>query len=423
MEQMDIGSISPKLVEIIRSYQDDFMIEITTLLDEIDLTLINIEAEPHNKMVLVEVFQHFHTISGLSALLQNNLCYHLSKTSEDLIEMTRKYRTIIEPHVINALVQTAKFIRQLAEKPESSEDSRFIGEAGQHLLSMKQTQNDIIMTVRQPLEKEVRIGEILVHEGAMGKSDLEAVLQKQRSQPSNMKFGEILLKEKRVNASDVIHAIRMQRIRNAVPEASSVNVHLTQLDQFIQLLQGVQNQCDSVHQEAQLRFGNVDKFTADTERLSLQLASLYQIITAICRVSLADTFSKLQQTIGSLLEERRKPIRMTTTGEHTEIDKDVSDAIIQPMTDIITSIVDSALETDDDKRLCNIELDAYIEDGKPRIDIQGDSLIPIDHIQQQVQYQLANAKIVQIGGKVLIDNMSGQGTKIRIFLPARGDVL
>jgi len=420
---MDIGSISPNLAEIIHSYQDDFMVEIRNILDEIDMSLINIEAEPHNKMVLVEVFQHFHTISGLSALLQDNLCFRISKTSEDLIETTRKYRSITEPYIINDLVQCSKFVRQLAEKPVLAEDSKLIGEIGQHLSGMKQTQNDIIMMVRQPIEKEVRIGEILIYEGTMVKSDVDEVLYKQRNQTTNMKFGEILLKEKRVNASDVIHAIRMQRIRNAVPEVSSVYVQLHQVDQFIHLLQGIQNQCDSVHQEAQLRFGNVDKFTADTEKLSHQLVALQQILTAVCRVSLAETFVKLQQTIGSLLEEKRKPIRMSTTGDYTEIDKDVSDAIIQPMTDMITVLVDNATETDDEKRLCNIELLAYIEDGKPHIDIQGDSLIKLDYIKQQVRYQLATDCIARMGGKVLMDNMSGKGTRIRLYLPSRGEVL
>lgn len=92
------------------------------------------------------------------------------------------------------------------------------------------------MEVRQSLEHETRIGEILIHEGAMDPSEVEAVLFRQKYQPGRMKFGEILLKEKRVEASDVIRAIRMQKIRSAIPDGQTVKIPLERMDQLVQPL-------------------------------------------------------------------------------------------------------------------------------------------------------------------------------------------
>ena len=50
---------------------EDFLGEILEILDEIELELVNLEMDPGNKESLNSIYCSFHTIRGLSGLLNN----------------------------------------------------------------------------------------------------------------------------------------------------------------------------------------------------------------------------------------------------------------------------------------------------------------------------------------------------------------
>lgn len=65
MDRVENGGIIPQgLIEISKSYQDDFMKEICSVLDEIDVSLMNLEADPSDRDQLHTIFWRFHTIGG-----------------------------------------------------------------------------------------------------------------------------------------------------------------------------------------------------------------------------------------------------------------------------------------------------------------------------------------------------------------------
>jgi len=418
MERMDIGgSIPPGLVEICRSYQDDFMQEIRFLLDEVDLSLVNLAAEPADKEQLYGVYSRFHTIAGLAGLLQEQTSFHLAKSSEDLVEVIRKYRPGVDPSSLNHLVQSSKFLRRLAADPAIRSDSRFSGEVGQHLSGMRQSRNDLFMEVRQPMEHETRIGEILIHEGTMEQAEVEAVLSRQRSQPGRLKFGEILLKEKRVDASDVIRAIRMQKIRSAVPAGQSVRIPLERMEQLAQLIDGLQGRCSGINAESMLRFGNKDRFSTETADMTNQLGDLRKILAELRIVTFQQAFGRVTQSVGSLMEERHRPIRVMTMGEGTEVDMALADQLVQPLADIVTAMADSSGSIEEDKRLGQIELVAFREAAAVHVDLTGDGAADIVAMLKNPAHERAVRRIGVLGGRIQIDDMEGKGVRARLLFP------
>ena len=420
MEKLDIGgSIPPGLVEICKGYQDDFMQEIRGLLDEIDLSLVNLAADPSDKDLLVQAYARFHTIAGLSGLLQEQTGLRLAQASEDLIEVVRKYRPGMESSSLNHLVQSSKFLRRLASDPAIHGDSRFLGEVGQHLSGLRQSRNDLFMEVRQPLEHETRIGEILIHEGTMEKSEVEDVLSHQRSQSGRMKFGEILLKEKRVDASDVIRAIRMQKIRSALPAGQSVRIPLERMEQLAQLMEELQGRCSGIHAESLLRFGNKDRFSTETSGIANQLGDLRRILGELRVVSFQQTFARVTQSVGSLMEERRRSIRIVTMGEGTEVDMSLADQLVQPMADLVMAMAEASATAEEEKRLGLMEMVAFQEAGAVHIDLTGDGSADVGEVFRNPAYDRAARRISTLGGRLQIDDLEGAGMRSRLLFPVQ----
>jgi chemotaxis protein histidine kinase CheA len=204
-----------------------------------------------------------------------------------------------------------------------STDDKLNGEAERHILSIKKSKEDILLEVRQPLEKESRIGEILIQEGAMDRSQVEDILKKQNSANGRMKFGEIVLREKKVDASDIIKAIRMQKIRNTGTMDQYVKIPLERLDQIIGIIQNVSSIYDSVKAEATLRFGSNDALTIGSTKAYNLINDVRSILKELRMVTLQQAFQKLTRSVCSIIEENHLEVMFSTMGENIEIDKEL----------------------------------------------------------------------------------------------------
>ena len=196
-----VNSEVPGLAEISRSYMNDFIAEIREILEKIEIELVDLEVDPGNPDHLDTVYNSFNTIRGLAGLLHDPASIRIAAASGELLETLRKYGASAGKSAINLLLFSVRFIRRICEDSDEVKDTLFMGEVEQHINNIRKLREDIILEIRQPAERDTRIGEILVAEGALERSDVEDVLKKQSSVFNKMKFGEIILKEKKVDVS------------------------------------------------------------------------------------------------------------------------------------------------------------------------------------------------------------------------------
>ncbi len=413
------GGGAAGLAEAVRGYRDDFMTEIRSMLDEIDLFLIDLEAGPTAREPLGLMYRRFHAIGGLAELMQERTAARLSRETEDLIEVVRKYRTRTEPQVVNQLVHSARFLRRIATDATVPDDSRFAGEIGQHLAAMAQLRSDLMMEVRQSLEHETRIGQILIGEGAVAQAEVEAILDRQKAEAGKMKFGEILLREKRLEASDVIRAIRMQKLRTTTPPEQSVRIPLERMDELIRIVDEARLLGSNLQAEALLRFGSKDRFSSETTGMAERLEGMRRVLLALRMVPLSGVFGKLLRTIGSLLEETHRNVRIATVGETTEVDKELADSLFQPLADATNLMLLHTGDTDTEGGLGSIEVVAYRETEGLHIDLTGDGHADLAAIRDHEAHERLQRVMVRLGGRVQLDDMSGEGVRIRLLIPEK----
>jgi two-component system chemotaxis sensor kinase CheA len=420
MERKDVsGSKSLSLTEISKGYSDDFIEEIRQILGEIELALVNLEMEPTNKAFLNNVYRSFHTIHGLTGLLDEQVSGQITSASEDLLETLRKYTNGLDSAAVNILLQSVRFIRNICMDSSVLYDSRFSGEIAQHLSNIHQIRDDILLEARQPLERETRIGEILIREGALDKAEVDELLKKQSARPDKMKFGEMVLREKKVDATEIIKAIRMQKIRGTTAPDQYVRIPLERLDQIITLINNVNSTYDGIRDEAVLRFGSNDIFTLGSGKATQMMREIKRVLLELRMVTLHSTFQKLTRTVCSLIEEKHLQIMFSTMGESIEVDKEAADRIVQPLAEIARMMIDHAVrkENDEELKLHSIEVVAYDEGQDIRIDVVGDCKIDILHIKQDKVYSDLVQRIGYMQGRLVFDDMAGEGMRAKITFP------
>lgn len=417
-DDKDIALVVPGLTEISNSYMEDFLNEIIEILDDIELELVNLEMDPNNKESLNSIYCSFHTIRGLSGLLNDLTSTRIAIATEELLEAVRKYYQITSKNIINLVLDSIKFIKKINNDPSTIEDSGFSGEIERHVKSLVTHRDDILLEVRQPFERETRIGEILVQEGAMDEADVEDVLKKQTSSNNRMKFGEIVLREKKVDASDIIKAIRMQKVRNTGPTDQYVKIPLERLDQIISIIKNVSSIYDSVKDEAVLRFGSNDSLTIESTKAYHMITDIRNILKELRMVTLQQAFQKLTRSVCSIIEENHLEVMFSTLGENIEVDKEIADRISLPLGDLIRLLLEKAYRKDitRTKRIGNIEVVAYEDGNTVYIDITGDALTDLDEFKSASKYIENMQKLNSMKCRLEIDDLHGEGVRMSIAI-------
>ncbi len=420
-DEKDIALTVPGLSEISNSYMEDFLGEIREILEDIELELVNLEMDPGNKESINSIYCSFHTIGGLAGLLNDTTSVKIVAATEELLESVRKYCPVISKSIINSILDSISFIKKLNNNPQITEDNKVSGEIGRHIKNLQANRDDILLEVRQPLERESRIGEILVREGAMAQSEVEDILKKQTS--TKMKFGEIVLREKKVDASDIIKAIRMQKVRNTGTVDQYVKIPLERLDQIIGIIQNVSSIYDSVKDEAVLRFGSNDALTVESNKAYHLITDIRNILKELRMVTLQQAFQKLTRYVCSIIEENHLEVMFSTLGENIEVDKEIADRIAHPLGELIRLILEKAYESDEDngnkakeRRIGNIEVVAYEDANIVHIDITGDSLVDLDDIKTDSSYIDIVQKLMDLKCHTELDDINSEGIRISISM-------
>lgn len=416
----DIALVVPGLAEISNSYMEDFLGEILEILDDIELEIVNLEMDPGNTECLNSIYCSFHTIRGLSGLLNNATGTKIAVETEELLEAVRKYSPVISKAIINLILDSVNFIKKISNNPKIIDDSKFFGEVGRHLKNLANNKDDILIEVRQPMVRESRrIGEILVQEGALAQSEVEDVLKRQNSSNNKMKFGEIVLREKKVDASDIIKAIRMQKVRNTGSVDQYVRIPLERLDQIIEIIQNVSTLYDSVKDEAVLRFGSNDALTIESTKAYHLITDIRNILKELRMVTLQHAFQKLTRLVCSVIEENHLEVMFSTLGENIEVDKEIADRIALPLGDLIWLLLEKAYSKKDDdrnKRIGSIEVVAYEDNNSVHIDITGDVVTDLEELKSDNKYTENLQKLNHLKCRLEADNINGEGVRISIII-------
>jgi len=200
-----------------------------------------------------------------------------------------------------------------------------------------------------------RLGEMLVHVGALTRREVEKALTEQKnvsagSTGSHAKpLGEILVEQQRVQQPVVEQALKKQekaRERIAV-EGRNIRVDSQRLGHLINLVG------ELVISTAAMKV-MVDRYALDdvqevVDSVDHLVEEIRDNALQLRMVQIGDTFSRFRRVVRDVSKDLNKEIDLVITGGETELDKTVVEKINDPLTHLIRNALDHGIEPPEER--------------------------------------------------------------------------
>ena len=323
--------------------------EIKEHLDTAQFTLVELEYDDSNQENINKVFRSFHTIKGSSAFLGLKNFEEVGHQMENLLVLIRDGKIRISRELIDVIFFGIDLIRNLVSVMET------LNFEVAHLREsfMKIDIFSYIDLIKRILSQYTtkKIGEILAEEGKLTKDEISSILKKQTE--TDDKFGTIAVREKMVSADDVKDAIRKQS--STVKRVSYVKVSNERLNTLIDIVgelvinQSMLRQIIDIKSVAKDNDKAIDDTETGAEKIISQLegitTSIKNLVLSMGMVPIAEVFNKLKVVIRNTAADLHKSVIVDIRGEETELDRNVVEAIYDPLVHMVRNAVDHGLES------------------------------------------------------------------------------
>jgi two-component system chemotaxis sensor kinase CheA len=371
----------------------DFVSESSENIENIEIHLVELEEDPGNKEIINDIFRPFHTIKGVSAFLELTRMNTLAHTTETFLDKARNGDFLINDVATDAILASVDVMKLLLQRTREGvsqgrmpvDDDIDIDTITHQLWELP----DQIMR-----GESGKVGGILVRDRKIRKEDLTSALEKQRLTPDKP-IGEIFVSDHLVEAQDVTAALEKQKSMQK-KSGSQVKVSTNKLDDLVDLAG------ELVIAQSMLR----QKASSDPALLN-SLTQLGQIVTSMQTVAMAmrmvpikSTFMKMIRLVRDLSRRSGKKVKLEMIGEETEIDRNVVEALYDPMVHMIRNAVDHAIEPESDRMAAGkpaqgkIILRAFHKGGNIVIEIEDDGK-GLD--REKIRAKAISSGIIQAG--------------------------
>ncbi len=350
----------------------DFVVEAGENLASIEVELIELEQDPDNQNIINNIFRPFHTIKGVSGFLNLKKINRLSHSTENLLDCARNGDFIINNIAADAILESVDMLKLLIAR---------VSEAVSEKTALMDDDIDI-ETLRIKLDKlpayitnhpDEPVGEILVRQGITDKETINSALNEQSKLPGK-KIGEILVESQKVQKKDIDSALNEQK-KNKIPiAAKQVKVDTAKLDDLVDYA-GELVIAQSMLKQRALKDPSLHQNLGQLEQI---VSKIQNIAMSMRMIPIKSTFMKMIRLVRDLARKSNKNVALKMTGEDTEIDRNVVDALYEPMVHMIRNSVDHGIEPAGNRKDAgkseqgNIYLSAYHKGGNIIIEIEDD---------------------------------------------------
>ncbi|NDY41975.1 chemotaxis protein CheA [Dissulfurirhabdus thermomarina] len=355
----------------------DFVNEAAEHLEQIEIHLLELEQRPDDKECINGIFRPFHTIKGVSGFLQLQDVNRLSHQAETLLDRVRNDQLEVSPALVDLVLDVVDILKTmignlqdvLREGPAAYRPCDISGHL-ERIEAMLAGETGPVPVPTKPL------GEILVEKGVVTPEDVDAAIRKQREETPQARIGEILVQEGKADPKDVAHAIREQRQLRS--EAAAVKVDLGKLDNLVDMVGELVIVQSLVQQNPSIRDTLDQKLQRDLSQLGRITSELQKNAMALRMVPIRHTFHKMIRLVRDLSKRCGKQVELRMSGEDTEIDRNMVEAIYDPLVHMIRNAVDHGLEPPEERAAAGkpetgvVLLEAYHKGGSIIIEIRDD---------------------------------------------------
>ncbi|MCP3981435.1 MAG: chemotaxis protein CheA [bacterium] len=358
----------------------EFITESREHLDAVDGDLLTIEKDPSNEEALNSVFRAFHTIKGVAGFLELTPIQQLAHETETLLDRSRKGKLKLACEAIDVVFAATDVMKELVAAVEqaASGDGEVLAPA---------SLPDLILQVQRIAEGGTAVVEgvpqspaeaPVVETPVVEAPVADAAVPERRALPTPPRHDDSTSEPPaRPTQSKTGGAREAGRAKTVAKE--TIRVDAERLDMLVdtigEMVIAEAMVCQSVDADGQ-KFSSLSRMLNHLDKITRELQELAM---SMRMVPVRSTFQRMARLARDVSKKLGKPITFVTSGEDTELDKNVVDAIGDPLVHMVRNAIDHGIESSTDDRqqtgkpdAGRVELRAFHKGGNIYIEIEDD---------------------------------------------------
>ena len=335
----------------------EFVTESQEHLEQADVHLLTIEQDPSDTEALNAVFRAFHTIKGVAGFLELAPIQELAHETETLLDHCRKGTLELTGDAMDVVFTATDAMKQLvagvAEALES--DGAFTPMA-----SLPDLLPKIRAAAAGQSVADVPAGQTEAPSPEPDASqDDSSATGGTPTAPAGQGRKTDAGKSGSIKETIRVDAARLDQLVDIIGEMVIAEAMVTQSSEH----------ANGEGETLGRRLNHLDKITRELQELAMSLRM----------VPVRSTFQRMARLARDVSKKLDKPINFTTNGEETELDKNVVDAIGDPLVHMVRNAVDHGIEDSAEDRVAagksatgQVELRAFHKGGSIHIEIEDD---------------------------------------------------
>ena len=378
----------------------EFITEGIDLIASAEEALLTLENDPDDDDSVGMVFRAFHTIKGTAAFMDLTLISEMGHHAENLLSRVRdgeiRYAGGYADLALRSLDMLKDLINgveeamgglpfkktpgynelmRILENPEKAGISEQADDGGQPRIGdILVAQNKVSRDDVEAAAEKPRIGDILVAQSAATREEVEQAEKTKGDKP----LGVALVKAGAASIKDVGQALRSQRAKTKSAVETSIRVSTDRLDRLIDMVGELVIAHSMVAQDEIVSGSDQHDFLKKITHTSKIVRELQDMSMSLRMIPLKSTFQKMVRLVRDLAHKTGKKVTLLTEGEDTEIDRNMADAIKDPLVHMVRNAVDHGIETPEARVAIDkpetgiVHLSAYHSAGSVVVEIRDD---------------------------------------------------
>ena len=402
----------------------EFLSEATENLEALDVELVRLEQNPNDRELLGSIFRLVHTVKGTCGFIGLSRLEKLAHAGENVLGKFRDGELEVTPPAVTLILNCIDKIKEIVgaiaetgaepdgddagmikELNDAAEGKLSAGAASDSAPAPISDEDEIARLTAQLMAEDAEI--MAATAGGDDKSAAIVAPEPSLPPPAAAKPAPKAREEKSEDKEESKGGAPVveQNIRVSVNLLEDL---MTTVSELVltrnQLLQILRSQSDS-------------EFNSPLQRLSLVVSELQEGVMKTRMQPIGNAWSKLPRIIRDLANELGKKIDLQMIGAETELDRQVSEIIRDPLTHMVRNSGDHGLEGPEERiaagkpEVGTVKLEAFHEGGHVIIKISDDGRgINVDRVR---------AKVIQNGlaSEAELDAMNDQQILQYIFRP------
>lgn len=330
----------------------DFITESREHIESAETALLELENNPENSEVLNQIFRSFHTIKGMAGFLNLTDINVLAHAAENLLDLARKSQLSLTGANSDAVFASIDMLKGMLTNLEKAIEN---GTGVSRPTGLDVLQNHLHACATGQIQAEPSVKQDLLPDDKTDET-LDVILD---SLPQD---------------SDV----QRQNTSASAATVEKIKVSTIKLDDLINMtgelaiaqLMIAEEVKSAVHTDSNLfrKVALQNKIVRELQELSMSMRM----------VPIQGAFQKMSRLVRDLSRKAGKNILFSTSGEDTELDRNIVDKITDPLVHMMRNSIDHGIELPDERRQKGkppqgqVRLSAYHQAGNIVIEIQDD---------------------------------------------------